>query len=92
MQEMITVENIKCRGCAKTIENSLLKALEIRTVSVDVEQGLVTVEGDNLQREHIAQTLLSLGYPEKGAVAGLESLKAKGKSFVSCAIGRMDKN
>ena len=92
MQEMITVENIKCRGCAKTIESSLLKTPAVRTVSVDVEQGLVTIEGDNLQREQIAHTLLSLGYPEKGSVAGLESLKAKGKSFVSCAIGRMDKN
>jgi copper chaperone CopZ len=92
MQEMIAVENIKCRGCAKTIESNLLKTLEIRTVNVDVEQGLITVEGDNLQREQIAHTLLSLGYPEKGSVAGLESIKAKGKSFVSCAIGRMDKN
>ena len=92
MQEVITVENIKCQGCAKTIETSLLKTPAIRTVNVDVEQGLVTVEGDNLQREQIAHTLLSLGYPEKGSVAGLESLKAKGKSFVSCAIGRMDRN
>ncbi|BAP55858.1 heavy metal transport/detoxification protein [Thioploca ingrica] len=92
MQEMIAVENIKCRGCAKTIESSLLKTPQVRTVSVDIEQGLVMIEGDNLQREQIAQTLLSLGYPEKGSVAGLKSLKAKGKSFVSCAIGRMDKN
>lgn len=92
MQEMIVVENIKCQGCAKTIESNLLKTSEVRTVNVNVEQGLVTVEGDNLQREQIAHTLLSLGYPEKGSVAGLESIKAKGKSFVSCAIGRMDKN
>ncbi len=90
MQEMITVENIKCGGCAKTIENTLLKTSDVRHVTVDVEQGLVTIEGDNLQREQIANTLLSLGYPEKGSVAGLQSLKAKSKSFVSCAIGRMD--
>jgi copper chaperone len=37
----------------------------------------------------LANLLLSLGYPEKGSVAGMEALKAKGKSFVSCAIGRM---
>jgi copper chaperone len=92
MQEMIAVENIKCQGCAKTIESNLLKISKIRAVNVDVEQGLVTVEGDNLQHEQITHALLSLGYPEKGSVAGLASLKAKGKSFVSCAIGRMDKN
>ena len=92
MQEIITVENVKCGGCAKTIETNLVKNPNVQKVTVDIEQGQVAVEGVNLQRETLIGTLASLGYPEKGSVAGLESLKAKGKSFVSCAIGRMDKS
>jgi hypothetical protein len=30
-----------------------------------------------------------MGYPEKGTVAGLDSLKGKAKSVVSCAIGKV---
>lgn len=92
LQEIIAVENVKCGGCAKTIEKNLLKTYALEAVNVDIEQGLVIVEGDNLQREALIQTLLALGYPEKGEVEGLASLKAKGKSFISCAVGRLDKD
>lgn len=89
MQTTIMVENIKCQGCANTIKNTLLKTTSIHQVTVDVEQGQVVIEGENLNQENLANLLSSLGYPEKGSVAGMEALKAKGKSFVSCAIGRM---
>lgn len=91
MQETISVENIKCGGCARTIENNLNKVPEIQSVAIDVETGMVTVEGENLQRDALIKTLLSLGYPEKGSVSGLSSFKAKATSVVSCAVGRIDK-
>lgn len=91
MQEIISVENIKCGGCARTIENNLNKIPDIQSVTIDVEAGKVTVEGENLQRDALINTLLSLGYPEKGSVSGLSSFKAKATSVVSCAIGRIDK-
>lgn len=91
MQESIAVENIKCGGCARTIENNLKKIENLHSVTVNVEEGLITVEGDNLQREEIVKLLLSLGYPETGSVNGLSSFKAKATSVVSCAIGRIDK-
>jgi hypothetical protein len=34
---------------------------------------------------------LSLGYPEIDSVHGFDSTKAKAKSFVSCAYGKMVK-
>ncbi len=89
MQFVINVENIKCGGCARSIENSLLKLSGVAEVRVDVEQGQVSVEGESFNSAEIAQKLLSLGYPEKGSVEGLASLTAMGKSFVSCAIGRL---
>jgi len=38
---------------------------------------------------NIAKVLLSLGYPEKGSVEGIQALKGKAKSVVSCAMGKM---
>ena len=88
---MIAVENIKCGGCAKSIENALLKIAGVEKVGINIEQGEITVEGEPLSKDELCKTLLSLGYPEKGSIAGLDALKARGKSFVSCAIGRWDK-
>jgi copper chaperone CopZ len=48
MQTTIMVENIKCQGCANTIKNALLKTASIHQVTVDVEQGQVVIEGENL--------------------------------------------
>jgi copper chaperone len=31
-----------------------------------------------------------MGYPEVGSVEGMKAAAAKAKSFVSCAIGRID--
>jgi len=90
MLEQIYVENIKCGGCANSIQKGLLKLDGVEAVEVIVEQGQVNIEGD-VARDTIVQSLLSMGYPEKGSVEGLNSLKAKATSFVSCAVGRMDK-
>jgi len=89
MKHIIDVENIKCGGCANTIETRLKKLDAVTQVSVDVEQGQVTVEAADDSREQLVETLLHSGYPEKGTAEGLKAAKAKAKSFVSCAIGKM---
>ena len=89
MKHIVDVENIKCGGCANTIESKLGKLDSVTQVSVDVEQGLVTVEADDDSRAQLVETLLASGYPEKGTAEGLKAVKAKAKSFVSCAIGKM---
>ena len=89
MQHIFDVENIKCGGCANTIENKLGKLDSVTQVSVDVEQGQVTVEAADDSRAQLVETLLASGYPEKGTTEGLKAAKAKAKSFVSCAIGKM---
>ena len=84
----VDVENIKCGGCVGSIVSGL-KALEgVVAVHVDVEQGRVTVDGDNALRPMVCEQLKKLGYPEVGSTAGLASARAKAKSFVSCAVGR----
>jgi len=84
----VDVENIKCGGCANSIVSGL-KALEgVVDVRVDVEQGRITVDGDDALQPAVCEHLQKLGYPEVGSTAGLASAKAKAKSFVSCAVGR----
>ncbi|AGA32160.1 Heavy metal transport/detoxification protein [Thioalkalivibrio nitratireducens DSM 14787] len=86
----IEVENIKCGGCASSIRKGLLEIEGVDTVAVDIEGGVVEIQADDTRRAEIAGRLASMGYPEKGSVQGLKSAGAKAKSFVSCAVGRMD--
>ena len=89
MQHIIEVENIKCGGCANTIGNKLSKLDGVAQVSVDIEAGRVSVNAADDSREQLVKTLLQSGYPEKGTAEGVKAAKAKAKSFVSCAIGKI---
>ncbi len=86
----ISVENIKCGGCANTITTKLNKMDVIDSCDVDIEAGVISVNGDPAHKSEVTALLLKLGYPEKGTAEGLKAAKAKAKSFVSCAVGRMN--
>ena len=86
----ISVENIKCGGCANTITTRLNDMDIIDSCEVDVENGIVSISGDESKREQVTQLLLKLGYPESGTAEGLKAARAKAKSFVSCAVGRIN--
>ena len=62
----------------------------IDSCEVDVEKGIVSINGDESSREQVTQLLLKLGYPESGTAEGLKAARAKAKSFVSCAVGRIN--
>ena len=87
----ILVENIKCGGCANSIQRGLQEDPRVKSVQVTVEEGLVEVEADEAVRPELVARLAKLGYPEVDTEEGAARLKAKAKSFVSCAIGRLDK-
>jgi copper chaperone len=90
MAYQISVENIKCGGCASTIKNKITEMDMVDACEVDVDNGIVSVDGDEQHRTAVAERLLELGYPESGTAEGLKAAKAKAKSFVSCAVGRMN--
>ncbi|MCB1798615.1 MAG: heavy-metal-associated domain-containing protein [Gammaproteobacteria bacterium] len=90
MSYTVAVENIKCGGCANTIRGKLVEQQLAREVEVDIAQGRVHVEGNPEWRDQVVTALARMGYPEVGSVEGLKSAAAKAKSFVSCAIGRID--
>jgi len=89
MTYKIAVENIKCGGCASTITRRLNELGAVSDCQVDVENGVVSITGDESSKTEVTQLLLNLGYPESGTAEGLKAAKARAKSFVSCAVGKM---
>ena len=89
MSWTVAVENIKCGGCARSIEKSVAAIPGVKGLTVNVEANQVTVQGDESLRTTVLERLARLGYPERGAVAGFDAAAAKAKSFVSCAIGKV---
>jgi copper chaperone len=90
MSYKLSVENIKCGGCANTITTRLNELDAVNDCQVDIENGVVTIDGDDSSQAEITALLLKLGYPETGTAEGLKAAKAKAKSFVSCAVGRIN--
>jgi copper chaperone len=89
MELRFEVENLKCGGCARTIEKALRADVRVTRITVDPPRDMVVVETAAELRAEVAATLARLGYPEKGSVEGLRSAAAVAKSFVSCAVGRL---
>ncbi len=87
----IVVENIKCGGCASSITKKLNEVFDTENIDINIEKGLIDIDIDESRKDELAEVLLGLGYPESDSVHGFGSAKAKAKSFVSCAVGRMDK-
>ena len=85
----IYIENLKCHGCANTIKRELKKFPEVKEITVNFEESLITVEyeSDNDMTDIFKRKLNKLGYPERGK----KNLGNTAKSYVSCAIGRMHK-
>lgn len=87
--EIVIIENLKCHGCANTIRKGLSKIKGVSSVEIDVEASEVQIgyEGADNAREVFVQKLRKLGYPEEGT----GKLNQQIKSYISCAIGRVNK-
>jgi len=84
----IQVENLKCGGCASTIKKGLISLEGIETVDIVIESSEITIPSEN--EEVIASAikkLSSMGYPQVGDP---NSVLKKAKSYVSCAVGKMN--
>jgi copper chaperone len=88
MTAAIQIENLKCGGCATTIKKGLLSLNAVKEVTVDVENSIVSIISENDDLETIKEKIAKLGYPEVG---DKNTVLHKAKSFVSCAVGRIDR-
>ena len=87
MENKIYVQNLKCGGCANTITKGISSVETINNIAVNVEDSSVTFDYETDEKlNEVKEKLKSLGYPEDGEA---NSLTAKAKSYVSCAIGKM---
>ena len=85
----VEVENIKCGGCENSIVKGITAVAQVSNLVIDRDKQLVSFSGEESIKQLVIDKLKSMGYPEKGTVAGLEAGLTNAKSFVSCAIGRM---
>lgn len=87
MKAEIQIENLKCGGCASTIKKAILAIEGVSEIEIDMEKSIVSITSENDNLEEIKIKLSKLGYPEVG---DKNTVLHKAKSFVSCAVGRMD--
>lgn len=87
MKTTITIQNLKCGGCANTITSKLNHVANVSSIAVDVDNSAVTFDYDSEETLLKAKEALhKAGYPEEGDT---NNLGTQAKSYVSCAIGKM---
>jgi copper chaperone CopZ len=91
MIQTFQVQNVKCSGCAHTLKEKLSPIFGEVEVDLEKEPREITLDIDDSQRDLFSKTLKDMGYPLVGEKLGfVESSSAKAKSFVSCAIGKIN--
>ena len=91
MLQTFEVENIKCGGCAHTLKTKLKENFGEIEVNLEVHPRKITLDIDESKMKELQKSLRGLGYPlSTDELSTLENVGAKAKSFVSCAIGKMD--
>ncbi len=93
MKKRFQVENVKCDGCANTLTTKLRD--EFGEIAVDLEKypREISLDIDDDRVEELAKALKRLGYPLSSDKLGfVETTTTKAKSFVSCAVGKVDQN
>lgn len=87
----VQVENLKCGGCANTIKNGIRELKGVKEVLVNPEEQWVEIRHEEpIDENQILEKLKVMGYPKAGTTEGLEKLGRNIKSYVSCAIGRLE--
>ncbi len=91
MKQTFEVLNVKCGGCASTLTKSLKEEFGEVEVNLDVMPRQITLDVEDNQKEALKLKLRSLGYPlSSDELSGLQKATTTAKSFVSCAIGKMN--
>lgn len=89
MTSIVIIQNLKCRGCAKTIVSKLSELEGITNVNVNEETSSVSFDSANAKGIRMTKSKLkSIGYP---SVEEANTVFSKAKSFVSCASGKLSK-
>ena len=91
MKQTFEVINVKCGGCASTLKTSLKDEFGEVEVNLDVEPRQITLDIEDSKLPALRAKLKKLGYPMSDEeLSKLEGFTTNAKSFVSCAVGKMN--
>ena len=91
MKKTYEVLNVKCGGCANTLKTKLQEEFGEVEVNLEVEPRQITLEIEDINVPALRQALKKLGYPMSDEdLSIMEGFSTTAKSFVSCAIGKID--
>ncbi|HIP12644.1 MAG TPA: copper chaperone [Arcobacter sp.] len=91
MKRTLEVINVKCGGCAGTLKKALLEEFGEVEVNLDINPRQITLEVSDEDMDKLSLKLKSLGYPLSSEnLNTIEKITTTAKSFVSCAVGKMD--
>jgi len=90
-QQTFKVQNVKCSGCANTLMTKLSGEFGEISVNLEVMPREITLNISNDQIPQLRNALTTLGYPMNDEQLGFfQNTKAQAKSFVSCAVGKLE--
>ena len=91
MKQTFEVINVKCGGCASTLTTKLADNFGEVTVNLEVEPRQITLNIETSAVPVLREKLKSLGYPMSDEdLSTFEGFSTTAKSFVSCAVGKMN--
>ncbi len=91
MKQTFEVINVKCGGCANTLKTSLLEEFGEVIVNLEVEPRQITLDIEESAIAALRTKLKKLGYPMSDEdLSAIEGFSTTAKSFVSCAVGKMN--
>ena len=91
MKKTYEVKNVKCGGCANTLKKALLEEFGEVEIDLEVEPRKIIVNMEEKDENALKLKLRKLGYPlVTDELTAFSTVSTTAKSFVSCAIGKMD--
>jgi copper chaperone CopZ len=91
MMQTFQVLNVKCGGCANTLTSKLKEEFGNINVDLQKEPREITLDIKDDQKEKLKLALRGLGYPfADDELSTFQTVGTTAKSFVSCAIGKID--
>ena len=91
MEKIFEVKNVKCGGCATTLKKDLHDEFGDIEVNLEVEPRQITLNIEEKNIELLGKKLRGLGYPfVDDELSSFQEVTTTAKSFVSCAIGKVE--
>lgn len=91
MTRTFAVINVKCGGCANTLKTALKDLFGEVAVNLDIDPREITLDVEEEDIPELREKLKKLGYPmADDELSKFESVTTTAKSFVSCAIGKIN--